>query len=253
MVMPKPLIKRIQKLYRERVILCRRYPIAYVNVPKSACTTIKNIMYFLDTGEPYPDPLAIHADKTGLRSAALRDEKELAAAMSGITFCFTFVREPFARSFSAFNEKIFHQEKYSFPRFRDEITGNYGANFSDSGTPLYSRDQHADNFQRFLTFVRDNVAGRTQLPPNRHWIPQSAILGRWRRSQGIDFVGRVEKFEDGMNYVLAAAGYPDRLDLPVRYNPGPKPPFTLNDVMNNTIGNLLHEIYESDLREFRYK
>jgi hypothetical protein len=31
-------------------------------MPKSACTTCKNILYRVDTGLNYPEPLAIHGD-----------------------------------------------------------------------------------------------------------------------------------------------------------------------------------------------
>src|SRR5688572_12325279 len=42
------------------VIVCRNLPLIYLTIPKCACTTIKNLLYRLETGEVFAQPLAIH-------------------------------------------------------------------------------------------------------------------------------------------------------------------------------------------------
>ena len=232
-------------------ILCRNYPIMYINMPKSACTTIKNILYFVDNGEPFPDPLAIHADKRGLLKDFKPHKREYRRAARRNNFCFTFVREPLSRCYSAFNEKIFHQGKYSFAKYRRLLVENYNCRFPSEGDP-YTIEQHSENFRCFLNFVADNMAGQTSLKPNLHWAPQSKIIRRWRVRRVIDMVGRVEKFEEGMTYMLAMAGYAGTVDLKMRFNEGPRPPFSLEEIVTPEIQEALEYIYEGDLRDFGY-
>lgn len=233
-----------------RGILCRNYPISYINVPKSACTSIKNIMYTMDTGLAYPDPLAIHADQNCLLKGR-KPNPEYNEAARNVRFRFTFVREPLARCYSAFNEKIFHQGIYSFAAYRSLLAERYNAAFPKAGEP-YSAQQHSDNFLRFIEMVADTESGAHDIKVNLHWQPQSKILRRWRMQKVIDLIGRVEKFEEGMTYVLSASGFKGSIDLKTRFNEGPPPPYSFKEIETAEIRQRLYDVYESDLRDFHY-
>jgi hypothetical protein len=230
----------------------RLYPLRYLSIPKSACTTVKNLIYFIDNGAFYPDPVAIHADLGANLTGRLEDREAVRDAVSRCKICFTFVREPFARAYSAFSEKIFDPGPYSFPRYRRLITQQYGLRIP-AGDEYYTADMHAENFRRFLAFVADNIAGRTSLPLNSHWAPQASLVDAALKFTNIDLIGRVERFREGMSYVLSVIGYSGALDLGVRFNEGPRPPFTLRDVLNDDVRRALLEVYEADLRRFNYR
>jgi len=84
----------------------RKHALAYLTLPKSACTTIKNILYFLDNGEYYRDPVSIHGDGIALLKWNSPIRINIEAAIRNRKVVFTFVREPFSRAYSAFNESF---------------------------------------------------------------------------------------------------------------------------------------------------
>jgi hypothetical protein len=66
-----------------------------------------------------------------------------------------------SRIYSCFNEKLYFESPYSFPGLRNKyLPEEYGVKFGsiDEG---YSPSQHAENFRRFLLFVRDNISDTT--------------------------------------------------------------------------------------------
>lgn len=232
-------------------ISCKRHPIVYCSLPKSGCTTIKNLMYYMDNGVRYPDPLGIHADPDALLWAKSADQDAYVQALKRRKIVFTFVREPFARAYSAFNEKIFHQYAYSFPRFRNLLIMEYGAVFPDPGRP-YSIPLHADNFMRFLTFVQDGMREGARVKWDPHWAPQSQLIGMFRRYIDIDLIGRLECFAPAMTYVARMGQVSGEIDFSARLNEGPKPPYTLQQIMTPGIYTLLSDIYKEDLANFGY-
>lgn len=230
----------------------RQAPLLYLECPKSACTTIKNVLFKLDNGgAEYPDPLAIHADREALLKVQNADKDPFARAIRNRRLSFTFVREPYARAYSAFNEKIFHTGPYHFPEFREELIRTYGARLP-SETDAYSPEQHSENFEAFLNFAQDNIGNAPVTKPNRHWMSQTAVLNLHRRRINIDFVGRVERLASDMRYVLDAAGVTTQIDLSVRYNEGPPAPYALREIMTDRIAEGLATLYGQDIDYFGY-
>lgn len=232
-------------------ISCKRHPIVYCSIPKAGCTTIKHLMYYIDNGAYYPDQLAIHNDPEALLWAKSSNRQAYIRAMENRRITFTFVREPFARAYSAFNEKIHFESKYSFPRFRTLLVQEYGAVFPDpgeAGTPA----QHGDNFLKFLALVRDGLREPVRDKWDPHWAPQTQLIGMFQRYIAIDLVGRLEAFAAGMNYVFDRGQVSQPADLSVRFNEGPKPPYRLHDIMTRAILEALFEIYGEDVTNFGY-
>ena len=232
-------------------ICTANYPLLYLNIPKSACTTIKNLLYYVDNGEAYPDPIAIHADKAALLKGMSPDRQGYMRAVHNRKVVFTFVREPFARAYSAFNEKIFFTTKYSFTAPRVCLQEDYGAVFPVEGVD-YTAADHSANFLKFLIFVQDTINETAKIKLNPHWSPQMTILTHHRRRINTDFVGKVENFQQGMRFVLDMANVDIPVDLSVRHNEGPKPPFGLAEIMTDEIHAKLTSVYGVDVDYFGY-
>ena len=223
----------------------RAKPIVYLNVPKSGCTTIKNILQRLDSGEFLADPLTIHSRSDLLLRAAR--EPDAISERLGRDVVFTFVRHPMRRSYSCFNEKIHFQGKYSFGRARTAIERNYGARFSD----IPSLEQHRANFKCFLRFAWDSFRGTNGWRRDPHWCPQSMVLRNAQKWRMLDFIGRVERFDEHLSVALGLAGISYDFDVP-RMNEGPKPPFPYDDIMDDELRSMGQAFFKGDLRNFGY-
>lgn len=232
-------------------IACKRHPIVYCSIPKAGCTTIKHLMYVMDNGVPYPDQLAIHNDPDALLWARSADRNAYEQALANRKITFTFVREPFSRAYSAFNEKVHFVSKYAFPHIRDILIREYGAVFPAPGEEI-APDRHADNFLKFLALVRDGLAEPVRRKWDPHWAPQTQLLGMFRQHIGIDLVGRLETFASGMRYVLEAGDVNQPIDLATRFNEGPRPPYRLHDIMTPATLEALLDIYGEDVENFGY-
>ena len=183
-------------------------------MPKSGCTTIKNILHRFDGGAFIADPPTIHKRKD-LLVRADREPGEIRRRLGGDPV-FTFVRHPLRRAYSCFNEKVHFQTPYSFPRVRATIGADYGARFETAP----SADLHRENFKAFLRFSRDSFEGRNALRRDPHWCPQTMVLQSVRRWRVIDFIGRVERFDAHLKLAFGLAGVALDFEVP-RMNEGP--------------------------------
>jgi hypothetical protein len=232
-------------------IACKRHPIVYCSIPKAGCTTIKHLMYVMDNGVPYPDQLAIHNDPDALLWARSIDRNAYEQALANRKITFTFVREPFSRAYSAFNEKIHFVSKYAFPHVREILIREYNAVFPAPGEEV-APDRHGDNFLKFLALVRDGLNEPVRKKWDPHWAPQTQLLGMFKRHISIDLVGRLESFVPAMEYVLQVGQVKRPVDLSIRFNEGPKPPYPLQEIMTPAILELLQELYRDDVEHFGY-
>jgi hypothetical protein len=80
--------------------------VVYRVVPKCACSTIGQIMYFSDHGDFYDGD--IHDAKGGIHKWALEASQEKIAenVLSQKTYAFTCVRNPYTHILSSFFDKI---------------------------------------------------------------------------------------------------------------------------------------------------
>lgn len=144
-------------------------------------------------------------------SYSMRDpEKELSEY-----FKFSFVRNPWDRMVS--NWKMFTTQPFRIKQL-ESMT--------------------ADNLDRFEDFV--HFATHTK---NHHWQPQSLFL-----PEELDFVGKVERFEDDFNLLLNKIGEPpvkQRHDnKTVRKN--------YQEYYTPSLVDIVGELYEDDVKTFGY-
>ena len=90
----------------EGLIASKKHNIIYANMPKAGCTTIKNLIYFIDNDCYYHSPLDIHNDSDALMKGKYNPEV-MKQKMKSRDIVFTMVRHPYKRAYSCFNEKIF--------------------------------------------------------------------------------------------------------------------------------------------------
>lgn len=233
-----------------------RLPLAYLNMPKSACSTIKNILYFLETGDWYSDPVAIHRHlKKG--GPLLRGKKLVEHCQSHHLqrpyVAFTFVRHPGRRAYSAFIDKIWSQHPYSFPAIQQYLRDTRGVRLADE-LPAATVDEVRLAFSAFLDFAADNLANKTPFPSNPHWQVQFQRLRCTAPREHLAFIGRVESFAADMAALLQMAG----CELGVadvvnkRFNEGPPPPFEYKQIVDDAINDKLKAIYHLDYTAFGY-
>ena len=243
MVMPIPQTK-FGKLFA-----CRNRPVVYGKIPKSACTTIQNLLYLADTGQPYPASLRIHGDKSAL--IAHRETGAFREAVDRSLIRFTFVRDPSRRIYSTFTQKILTPPSPAFRRAHKILTTEFGADFGNAGS-VASVEEIQQNFERFLRFVGANLRGETSIPINLHWIPQVMLVDWYRTQLDLNFIGRVENFGADMAHVFRVADIAEDIDVSVRFNEGPASRYRFQEILSSVSVQLIAELYARDFQEFSY-
>lgn len=232
-----------------KILACRNRPIVYGKVPKSACTTIQNLMYLVDTGRAYPEPVRIHGDKGAL--IGHEEAEALRRAIDQSLIRFTFVRDPARRIYSTFTQKILTPPSPAFRRAHNILTSEFGADFG-SADATATPEEIRKNFELFLRFVGANLRGETSIPVNLHWIPQATLVDWYRTQLDLNFIGRVENFAADMAHVFRAAGISENVDVSVRFNEGPASRYRLEEILSSEIAESIAELYSRDFQEFTY-
>jgi hypothetical protein len=234
--------------------------VLYRVVPKCACSTIGQIMFFSDHGRFFDGD--IHDATKGLHKWAQEESQPLieAAVRGHTTYAFTCVRNPYTRILSSFFDKICGVQRNG-KRYRGNLVPTlierYGV---DVGGPDGTRefDQIAA-FRRFLLFARDTIRWRRPMEPDIHWSAMSGHIATFIANGGrYDHIFFTEKFDEGMQVVLdrIETRHPVDLDLIPRFNEseghGPKRAHPVEAYFDDLSKHLVYEIYKRDFQLFRY-
>lgn len=221
--------------------------LSYFNMPKAACTTIKNLLFFLESGEWFSNPIRIH------KNIAFQKNHPLKVQENTSNIKFTFVRHPGRRVFSAFIEKIWFSHEYSFPKIRDFLTESHGAILSEKCSEP-SIEHIKIQFKHFLNFVELNVTGKSPFPSNPHWQPQCFRIRALPAKYTLSFIGRVENYAYDMRFLLSRVGVTNLNDvLDKKFNEGPRPPHSYESIIDDEILDKINKIYKNDFLAFGYK
>lgn len=144
-------------------------------------------------------------------------------------FIFTFTRHPAARLLDAFA--------------RLEVDSAF-----ETARVAIARDYGARDFDAFLSFVADNLAGRTSAPSHPAWIPQSTLLAAHSAEAPLDFIGRVEDAAAGASTLLMRFGLGPAPEIVARFAAC----FSAPPRLTATQEARLFSIYESDYQKFSY-
>ncbi|WP_439507950.1 sulfotransferase family protein [Yoonia sp.] len=232
----------------------------YRVVPKCACSTIGQIMYYSDHGRFFDGD--IHDAKTGLHKWALENSQQPIRdnVRAHKSFAFTCVRNPYTRILSSFFDKICGVQRsgnYYRGNLVPQLIQKYGI---DVGNPAdgFAFDQ-IKSFRRFLLFARDTIRWRKPMEPDIHWSAMSGHIGTFIANGGrYDHIFWTENFDDGMQAVLDRTDRPHAIDLATipRFNEseghGPKRLHPVEDYFDDLSMHLVYEIYKRDFRLFRY-
>lgn len=232
----------------------------YRVVPKCACSTIGQIMYYSDHGTFFDGD--IHDAQAGMHKWAMDDSQPLinANVKAHKSYAFTCVRNPYARILSSFFDKICGIQRNG-RRYRGNLVPlliqKYGIEVGDPETG-FEFDQ-IQSFRRFLLFARDTIRWRRPMEPDIHWSAMSGHISTFIVNGGTyDKIFWTEAFNDGMQDVLSAVETPHKVDLATipRFNEseghGPKRLHKVSDYFDDLSMHLVYEIYKKDFQLFRY-
>ncbi|NSX53336.1 sulfotransferase family protein [Parasulfitobacter algicola] len=229
--------------------------VVYRVVPKCACSTIGQIMYYSDHGQFFDGD--IHDAKDGLHKWAHDDSKPLIATnvQSHKSYAFTCVRNPYTRILSSFFDKICGIQR-SGNRYRGNLVPMIAQKY---GIEVEGDFDQIKSFRRFLLFARDTIRWRKPMDPDIHWSDMSGHISTFIVNGGAyDNIFWTEKFNDGMQSVLDDIETPHKVtlqDIP-RFNEseghGPKRAHPVEDYFDDLSMHLVYEMYKKDFRLFKY-
>ena len=232
----------------------------YRVVPKCACSTIGQIMYYSDHGRFFDGD--VHDAKDGIHKWALDDSqpKIAANARNHASYTFTCVRNPYTRILSSFFDKICgiqRNGKYYRGNLVPLLVQKYGIEVGDPDTG-FEFDQ-IKSFRRFLLFARDTIRWRRPMDPDIHWSAMSGHISTFIVNGGrYDQVFWTEHFNDGMQTVLdnTETAHPVDLKSIPRFNEseghGPKRAHPVADYFDDLSMHLVYEMYKKDFQIFKY-
>lgn len=234
--------------------------VVYRVVPKCACSTIGQIMYYSDHGKFFKGDIhdakgKIH--KWAIEKSQPKIEKNVLAHKS---YAFTCVRNPYTRILSSFFDKICGIQRNQ-KRYRGNLVPlliqKYGIEVGgDDGKQDFDQIK---SFRRFLLFARDTIRWRRPMDPDIHWSAMSGHVATFILNGGTyDNVVFTEKFNDGMQTVLDSIETRHEVDLAniPRFNEseghGPKRAHPVEDYFDDLSMHLVYEIYKRDFKLFKY-
>ena len=234
--------------------------LVYRVVPKCACSTIGQIMFYSDHGRFFDGD--IHDSTEGLHKWAQEpSQARIEANVKGHkSYAFTCVRNPYTRILSSFFDKIAGIQRNG-KRYRGNLVPmlaqKYGIEVgtADNG---FDFDQIA-SFRRFLLFARDTIRWRRPMEPDIRWSPMSGHISTFIVNGGqYDRIFFTETFNDGMQTVLDAVKTPVPIDLATipKFNEseghGPRRAHPVSAYFDDLSHHLIWEIYKRDFQLFRY-
>ncbi|WP_425049875.1 sulfotransferase family protein [Psychromarinibacter sp. S121] len=232
----------------------------YRVVPKCACSTIGQIMFYSDHGRFFDGD--IHDSTEGLHKWAQdgSQQKIEANVLNHASYSFTCVRNPYTRILSSFFDKICGIQRNG-RRYRGNLVPllvqKYGIEVGgDDGKQEFDQIK---SFRRFLLFARDTIRWRRPMDPDIHWSAMSGHVSTFIVNGGTyDNIFFTEKFNEGMQSVLDAVEVAHPVDLKTipRFNEseghGPKRAHPVEDYFDDLSMHLVYEIYKRDFEVFKY-
>ncbi|MEZ5716452.1 MAG: sulfotransferase family 2 domain-containing protein [Paracoccaceae bacterium] len=234
--------------------------VVYRVVPKCACSTIGQIMFYSDHGEFFDGD--IHDAQHGMHKWSMEASQPLinANVKTHQSYAFTCVRNPYTRVLSSFFDKICGIQRNG-KRYRGNLVPlliqKYGI---EVGEPERLRIRPDQELPAVPAVRARHHRWRRPMEPDtpleRDVGPCQHLHRQWRAvRQG--FSGP-EKFNDGMQDVL------DHIETPVKVKlkgcaalqrergPRPKRAHPVEDYFDDLSMHLIREIYHRDFELFKY-
>jgi len=229
--------------------------VVYRVVPKCACSSIGQIMYYSDHGEFFDGD--IHDAKARMHKWAIPDSQQLIQdnIRSHKSYAFTCVRNPYGRILSSFFDKICGIQRNG-KRYRGNLVPLLIQKY---GIEVEGDFDQVESFRRFLLFARDTIRWRRPMDPDIHWSAMSGHISTFIVNGGsYDKIFFTERFNEGMRDVLDSIDtkVDVALDTIPRFNEseghGPKRLHPIEDYFDDLSRHLVWEIYKKDFQLFKY-
>ena len=229
--------------------------VVYRVVPKCACSTIGQIMFYSDHGRFFDGD--IHDSTEGLHKWSQDASQEAISnnVQAHRSYAFTCVRNPYTRILSSFFDKICGIQRNG-RRYRGNLVPLLIQRY---GIEVEGEFDQIASFRRFLLFARDTIRWRRPMDPDIHWSAMAGHVSTFVVNGGrYDKIIWTEAFNDGMRDVLEAIETPVKVDLSdiPRFNEseghGPKRAHPVEDYFDDLSMHLVYEIYKKDFELFRY-
>ncbi|MGV8985500.1 MAG: sulfotransferase family protein [Cypionkella sp.] len=234
--------------------------VVYRVVPKCACSTIGQIMFYADHGAFFDGD--IHDAAKGLHKWSQEASQPIIErdVKARKTYAFTCVRNPYTRILSSFFDKICGIQRNG-KRYRGNmvpmLVQKYGVEVGgDDGKQEF--DQIA-SFRRFLLFTRDTIRFKKPMEPDIHWSAMAGHVSTFIVNGGrYNKIIFTEKFDEGMAEVVGKMKPKHGVDLNTipRFNEseghGPKRLHPVEDYFDDLSKHLMWEIYKRDFQLFKY-
>ena len=230
--------------------------VVYRVVPKCACSTIGQIMYYGDHGQYFDGD--VHDATSGIHKWQMEDsqDKIRKAITQENPYIFASVRNPYSRVLSSFFDKIAGIQRNG-QRYRGDLVPqlyrNYGVDVETEGF-----DQ-IQSFRRFLLFVRDTIKFRKPMAPDIHWSDMAGHIGTLVENGGqLNRIISTENFANEMVQVANSYEKPHKpeLDPMPRFNEssghGPKQAHKMEEYFDDLAMHIVYEIYSRDFELFKY-
>lgn len=228
--------------------LSRQHKVAYLQVPKAACTSIRFLLLEMERPGLVLEHLARHDNQPPMRASYELFMDNIDAVEPSIAlpadaesfFRFSFVRNPLRRCVSAYSNKIC----FVPPDGSSEDDDVYLNRLNDEFFQRHFKPLGFNKNMPFGDFVE--VLARTPVGEmDSHFVPQVSIVNCCGVNQ-VDMLGRIERFEEDVGRI-----FPEEI-LPlsrVRFNEGGGS--GISQVPAQFLS-VLEDYYNDDLRMLRY-
>lgn len=213
-------------------------------IPKNACTKTKLVLQQLEGLPLPPEADRIHyRDEAGLAFLPSIADFSTAQGVEILTspdwFRFAFVRNPYARLFSAYKSQVMDLNS-PYVGFRESIRQQAGYPTPPGATP--GRVGFAD----FVAYI----AGQADGERDGHWKSQTGSLHL--DQIGYHFIGRVECFAEDFAQVLQRFAVPLPLVNSLREQVNTTPALPLAAAYGKQLADTVYTIYKEDFETFGY-
>jgi hypothetical protein len=212
--------------------------------PKVACSKIKIVLQQLEGLSLPPFPLRIHfRDTPGLQfvpSVADFSTQEVVEILTSPEwFRFCFVRNPYARLFSAYKSQVMDLST-PYTGLRESIR-------RQAGYP--SREDDIPGHVGFGDFVR-YIGEQPDSERDGHWKSQAGTIHA--EAIAYDFVGRMETFSRDFTRLLDRFGAPAPLKATVAEAVNPTPNLPLAAAYDKDLADYVYQVFLDDFHAFGY-
>ena len=218
------------------IVVTNDHKIAFVKNSKSGCTTVAQMIYYINYGEFFTGD--IHNSNTRLIQGRMHIPTCFAALRDENAYKFTFVRHPMSRVISAFHNFVFEKSNSSAVKHL-KLMEAFG----------YHKDADpTQNFDAFLNYIESSfAANRDYTDPHFRMQVLNTALGH----VAYDYIGKIETYAQDMEHILRAAGvwhdaYHDLLN--VKANQSKKKPYQPTSEQTRRV----EALYAEDYRAFGY-